>query len=219
MVSDFKVEHNRTGDKLLLCPQLEPATISCLVEYAYTGEFQSPNFCPISDSDKHRDCKEYEKKPVYKGADVLRWAWENFAARQRDYGGLRLYCFDSDLDEPEALCTVAKVFDLAYDYEIEDLQSLSLYKICRLLVCGPNSHDAAEFLAYCSRDVAPDALLDIAVEYATLKVVPFADNSYVSRVMEKCPKLALEIVYCQAKFIQQYAEAHPGMEQKPNEDQ
>lgn len=202
------VETARSGEstEIIRWEEIEPETAACLVEFAYTGDFKSPGFRKMTTGQVVENYRKLHARPHFGTSKVLEWAWEKFVTKSWDYDGAQmLYDIDPDSNRKGALHTVAGVYELAYDYGIQDLKTLSLNKLHRLMVCFQDKVDVVEFLWFCACDECPRELFHIAVKYAVLMTglpeskVPFKD------LMSEHPDFVEAYIRWQTVIFRQYA--------------
>lgn len=202
------VETAKSGEstETILWDEIEPETAACLVEFAYTGDFGSPGFRKMTTGQVVENYRKLHTRPVFGSSKVLEWAWEKFVTKSWDYDGTQmLYDIDPDSNKSDALSTVAEVYELAYKYGIQDLKTLSLNKLHRLMVCFQDKVDVVDFLWFCACDECPRELFHLAVKYAVLMTGLSKSKGSFQDLMPEHPDFVEACCWWQAVILRQYA--------------
>ncbi len=195
-------------DKTINLPTTDPIVVACLLEFAYSGDFESPGFEQMNPNSILGQTERIYAEPDFGRVRALSRAWGTFVSKPSQYEDDQIV-YDVAWEEAEGddFCTIAKVYDIAEDYKIEELKNLCCSKLHRLMVYHQQHVDIVQFLSHCADRFDSRDLIELAVEYATLMMEFNKDDKDFIALLAAKPRLAAAILCRLTAIHREYAES------------
>lgn len=172
-------------------PQHDVETFVRFVEYAYTGDFESPMLKISIKPDE--DCSEdiLDAPSPFHLSAATRSAWESIA-----FGSCSLFLYDANgwdgyTDDSQVMVAVVKVYVLADYYGIDDLMQVCIEKLWELMSLNKETSVIVEAIKFCFVEHALPKLRKKLLDYCAVHLSYLIMDSEFTKLAKRNPGLML----------------------------
>lgn len=167
-------------------PQHDVETFVRFIEYAYTGDFESPMFDisirPKEDYDG--DLLSHAPSPFHLSKATER-AWQDIAFKSCQFKLYDALGWDGYTDDSQAMVAVAKVYVLADYYGIDNLMQVCIDKLRELMRYNKETSVIVEAIKFCFVEHALPKLREAMLEYCAAHLSYLIMDSEFTKLVKK----------------------------------